>query len=85
MPTRRSPRPGTEAAWRKGVTHIHGYGTALGGYELIDVDDPKAFDQYQLHHTNNYSHMAQIAFEPLVDLDAALAPTIGDIRAKLKG
>ena len=57
----------------------------MGGYALIDVDDPKAFDQYQLHHTNNYSHMAQIAFEPLVDLDAALAPTIGDIRAKLKG
>ena len=69
----------------KGVAHTHGYGTALGGYALIDVDDPKAFEQYQLYHTNNYIHVARITFEPLADLDAALAPTIVGIRAKLKG
>ena len=33
---------------KKGVTHVHGYATAFGGYGLIDVDDPKAFDEYQL-------------------------------------
>ena len=25
---------------KKGVTHIHAYGTAFGGYGLIEVDDP---------------------------------------------
>ena len=25
----------------KGVTHIDGYGTASGGYALVEVDDPK--------------------------------------------
>ena len=45
----------------------------MGGYALIDVDDPKAFEQYQLYHTNNYIHVARITFEPLADLDAAVA------------
>ncbi len=51
---------------------------------MIDVDDPKAFDEYQLFHTNNYAHMVHITFEPLADLDAALAPTLAEIRAKGK-
>ena len=67
---------------KKGVTHVHGYATAFGGYGLIDIDDPKAFDEYQLFHTNNYAHMVTITFEPLADLDAALAPTLAEIRAK---
>ncbi len=65
-----------------GVKHIQGYGTASGGYALLEVDDPAAFDEYQLYITNNYSHMVHVTFEPLVDLDAALAPTIAEIRAR---
>jgi hypothetical protein len=53
----------------KGVKHLRGFGTAWGGYALIEVDDPKAFDQYQIFQTNNFSHIATITFEPLVALD----------------
>jgi len=66
----------------KGVKHLHAYGTAAGGYALIEVEDPAAFDQYQLFHTSNYAHMCRITFEPLTDLDAALAPALAEIRAK---
>ncbi len=69
---------------KKGVTHLHAYGTASGGYALIEVDDPAALDEYQIYHTSNYSHMAHITFEPLADLDAALAPTYAKIRAKAR-
>ncbi len=55
----------------KGVKHLHAFGTAFGGYALIEVEDPAALDQYQLFHTNNYSHIATSTFEPLVDLDLA--------------
>ena len=66
----------------KGVKHLHAYGTAAGGYALIEVEDPKAFEQYQLFHSTNYAHICRITFEPLTDLDAALAPTLAEIRAK---
>ena len=66
----------------KGVKHLKAYGTAWGGYALLDVEDPKAFDQYQLHHGNNYGHIAKITFEALADMDAALAPILDEIRAK---
>jgi len=56
-----------------GVRHIKTYGTAWGGYVLIDVDDPGAFARYQLHHGMNYGHMVHLTFEPVYDLDAALA------------
>ena len=46
--------------------------------------NPAAFDEYQIYHTNNYSHMVHITFEPLADLDAALAPTLAEIRAKAR-
>ena len=69
---------------KKGVTHLHGYGTAFGGYGLIEVDDPAAFDRYQIFHANNYSQIVHITFEPLADLDAALAPTYAEIRAKAR-
>ena len=55
-----------------GVKHIGAYGTSWGGYTLIEVEDPKAFEAYQMFHVNNYSHMVTVTFEPLVDLDAAL-------------
>jgi hypothetical protein len=57
----------------KGVRHIKTYGTSWGGYALLEVDDPEAFARYQAHHTQNYSHMARITFEPVFDLDKAFA------------
>jgi hypothetical protein len=53
--------------------HIKTYGTSWGGYALIEVDDTGAFARYQVHHIQNYSHMVQITFEPVFDLDAAFA------------
>lgn len=63
-----------------GLRHIKSYGTAWGGYVLFEVDDADAFGRYQLHHAMNYGHMADITFEPLFDLDAALAPRMADMR-----
>ena len=77
-------RTGNWGGVKKGLTHVHGYGTANGGYALLDVDDPAAFDEYQIYHTNNYSHMARITFEPMADLDAALAPVLAEIRRKAR-
>ena len=57
---------------KSGIKHLHGYGTSWGGYALIEVEDPKALEEYQLFHVNNYAHMVTITFEPLIDLDAAL-------------
>ena len=69
---------------KKGIKHLGGYGTAWGGYALLEVSDPKALDEYQLFHINNYSHMVSITFDAVVDLDAALAPTLKEIRSKAK-
>jgi hypothetical protein len=63
-----------------GIRHIKSYGTAWGGYVLLEVDDADAFGRYQLHHAMNYGHMADITFEPLFDLDAALAPRMANTR-----
>jgi hypothetical protein len=70
---RPSPKAATGAEPRTGVRHIKTYGTAWGGYVLIDVDDPEAFARYQLHHGMNYGHMVHLTFDPVYDLDAALA------------
>ncbi len=67
---------------KEGVKHLHGFGTAFGGYGLIEVDDPAAFDEYQIFHTNNYAHMVDITFEALTDLDKALAPLLDELRKK---
>ena len=63
-----------------GVRHIKTYGTAWGGYVLLEVEDADAFARYQLHHAMSYGHMADITFEPIFDLDAALAPRIAEIK-----
>lgn len=63
-----------------GVRHIKSYGTAWGGYVLLDVDDPVAFARYQLHHAMNYGHMANVTFEPLFDLDNALAARVQELK-----
>ena len=55
-----------------GVRHIKTYGTAWGGYVLVEADDSAAFSQYQAYHAQNYSHIAHISFEPVYDLDATL-------------
>ena len=75
-------RTGNWGNVERGVKHLHGYGTAWGGYALIEVEDPQAFDAYQLYHQNNYGHLVEITFEPLADLDAALAPVIDELKAK---
>ena len=41
----------------RGVTHEGTYGTAWGGYVLIEVDDPEAFGRYQAFHLQNYAHV----------------------------
>ena len=64
-----------------GVRHIKSYGTAWGGYVLLEVDDADAFGRYQLHHAMTYGHMADIIFEPIFDLDAALAGRIREVAA----
>lgn len=66
----------------KGVKHVHAYGTGWGGYALLDVEDPAAFDAYQIYHANNYGQMCHVTFEPLADLDAAMAPMIAELKAK---
>jgi hypothetical protein len=59
-----------------GVRHLKGWGTGFGGYVLIEVDDPKAFDRYQLFCNQNYGHVVDLTFEPLFDSDAALANVV---------
>jgi hypothetical protein len=64
-----------------GVTHHRTYGTAWGGYVLIEADDPEAFARYQAHHLQEYAHVVHVTWEPVYDMDAAFAPTIEQARA----
>jgi hypothetical protein len=73
-------RSGNWGGVEAGVRHVKSYGTAWGGYALIEVDDPAAFARYQAHHNENYGHMARVTFEPLFDLDAVMAPRVAEIR-----
>ena len=59
-----------------GVKHHGTYTTSWGGYVLLEVDDPQAFQQYQTHHYQSYAHYFKISFEPVVDADAAFAETV---------
>jgi len=47
---------------------------------LLEVDDADAFARYQLHHAMSYGHMADVTFEPIFDLDAALAPRVAEMK-----
>jgi hypothetical protein len=67
-------------AAESGIRHIKSYRTAWGGYVLIEVDDSEAFGRYQLHHAMSYGHMCDITFEPLFDLDAALAARVSEAK-----
>jgi hypothetical protein len=73
-------RTGNWGGAEAGIRHVKTYGTAWGGYVLIEVDDAEAFGRYQLHHAMNYGHMADITFEALFDLDAALVQRVGEVR-----
>lgn len=63
-----------------GVRHIQTYGTAWGGYVLIDVDDPDALGRYQAHHNQTYRSAVVVTFEPLWDVDKAAEETIAGLR-----
>ena len=69
---------------KTGIKHLHGFGTSWGGYALIEVEDPQALVEYQMFHVSNYSHMVKVTFDPLVDLDEALAPMYAEIRSNKK-
>ena len=64
-------KTGNWGGMKKGIKHLHGYGTAWGGYALIEVEDPKALEEYQIFHTNNYSHLVKITFDRDVDAPAS--------------
>lgn len=63
-----------------GLRHLKGWGTGWGGYVLIEVDDPEAFDKYQLFCNQNYGHVAHTTLEPLFDSDAALAEAVSKLK-----
>ena len=73
-------RSGNWGGVEKGVTHKQSYGTAWGAYVLIEVDDPAAFDRYQVFHLQNYGHVVRITYEPVYDMDGAFAETINSLR-----
>jgi hypothetical protein len=73
-------RSGNWGGAESGIRHLKTYGTAWGGYALIEVDDPEAFARYQAHHNMNYGHLALITFEPVFDFDAVLAPRVAELR-----
>jgi hypothetical protein len=62
-----------------GVRHIQTYGTAWGGYVLIEVDDPEAFGRY-LAYEQTYRAACVVTFEPLWDVDKAAEETIAALR-----
>ena len=47
---------------QSGVKHHHAWGTGSGGYALIEAEDPKAFEQYQMFHNTQYGHICHITF-----------------------
>ena len=49
--------------------------TVWGGYGLIEVEDPSAFNEYQMFHVQKYSAYFEITFDPVGDL-AVLMPEV---------
>jgi hypothetical protein len=80
LPWRRSPRLAIMATSSPVFVTSKGWGTGWGGYVLLEVDDPKAFDHYQLFCNQNYGHVVHLTFEPLFDSDAALAETVSKLK-----
>ena len=75
-------RSGNWGGVDQGVKHVRGYGTGWGGYAVIEVEDPAAFEKYQAHHNQNYGRIAKITWEPVYDLDAAFEPVLQGMRAR---
>lgn len=69
-------RSGNWGNVEKGVTHKQSYGTAWGGYVLLEVDDPEAFGQYQAYHLQTFGHVVNVTFEPVFDMDRAFADAV---------
>lgn len=67
----------------KGVTHQQTYGTAWGGYVLIEVEDPDEFAAYQAFHSTTYRHTVNVTFEPLFDMDQVAVPMVEAAREQL--
>lgn len=65
---------------QEGVTHHQTYGTAWGGYVLIEVDDPDAFGRYVAYHNETYGHVVKVTWEPLFDMDRRFEETISGLR-----
>ena len=69
----------TRAVWRRASAHPD-VRHRLGGYVLIEVDDPEAFGRYQAHHNQTYGAAVVVTFEPLFDVDKAAEETIAALR-----
>jgi uncharacterized protein DUF3303 len=65
---------------QEGVTHHQTYGTAWGGYVLIEVEDPEAFARYQVFHHSTYGHVVTVTWEPVFDMDRAFEETIRGLK-----
>jgi hypothetical protein len=64
----------------EGVIHHHSYGTGWGGYVLIEVDDPEAFERYIAFHNETYGHVVTVTWEPLFDMDRRFEGVIGELK-----
>ncbi len=51
-----------------GVKTLHALASTFGGYGIIEVEDPEAFNAYQMFHVQNYSHAFDVTFTPVGDL-----------------
>ena len=51
---------------------------------MIEVEDPEAFGRYEMHHYQHYGHLARVTFEPVLDMDAAFAPMVSELKRKTK-
>ncbi len=70
-------KTGNRGGVKKGIKHLHGYGTAWGGYALIEVEDPRALEEYQLFHVNNHSHLVKITVEGYLAKDGSKMANAG--------
>src|SRR5437660_10579673 len=74
-------RTGNYGGAEAGVRHIKSYGTAWGGYVLLEVDDADAFCSLPATPRNELRAYGRHHFRAaLFDLDAALAPRVAEMK-----
>jgi hypothetical protein len=73
-------RVGNWGGVEEGVTNHHTYGTGWGGYVLIEVEDPEAFESYIAFHNETYGHVVTVTWEPLFDMDRRFEGIISDLK-----